>query len=199
MNYFGLWRYIRSIKPSHLAFNAYLETRTLIQVTTETRYNILGYGLTGQYDCGTRPQTNIIAELPDMEVLIEAEGQPFGIDFRFAGTCPQPNILFEQDGMTTVEPELTATPYIIPYPMTQDGNRSHAGTHPQPNIVGGISDTDVDTDILTQGVVYTFEPTGTKPQPDTQYGTVGDGLQPIIKTKSYSAKYIPCGTKLTGE
>lgn len=196
LNYIGIWKYIRKIKPSHLAFDALLETRTAIQITIGTRYNLLGYGLTGQYNAGTRPWTNVTAALRDTGVLIGAEGRPSVFDFPLAGTLPGPNILFKQDGMM-IDPVLTAAPYQVAYPMTGDDGR--AGTHPQPNVAGGISDTGVETDISAQGLVFPFEAAGTKPQPDTRYSADGGGLKPTIQTENYGVAFVMCGTKLTGE
>lgn len=41
--------YIREIKPSHLRFEAAVETKVEITIEIDTQWNLLGFGLTGQY------------------------------------------------------------------------------------------------------------------------------------------------------
>ena len=229
LNYLGVRRYVRRIKPSHLSFDVFLETPVTISIMIETGYNLLGYGLTGTYYCGTRPWPNIRAELRDVAVTIEAAGQPAVFDFTLAGTKPQPNIRFTQDALT-VSPEIVGDAYNVPYPLTSEA--MNAGTKPQTNVLGAIADavvgaditgagvkfpydlagtkpqpstrftateTTLGADINAKGFVFPFEITGTKPAPNIRLNAAGGGLSPVIEAEGFTVIFRMCGTKYTGQ
>jgi hypothetical protein len=227
LNYFEVWRYVREVKPSHLAFHAEIETKIDITVEIGTTYNLLGYGLTGLYNAGMRPNTNIKAELRTFEIEVTPNGISARVDPPLTGTVPQPNVLFTQDELA-VEPDIKGAGYKSKPPMTTETQQ--AGTIPHTEYGGGAGQTDLGADITTKaakapytptgtkpgtanpfiqgdigiggdvsalGAKFAYPATGTKPQANTLLDAADSGIAPTVTTRSYKITFKMCGTGLT--
>ena len=86
LNYAKIFTYIREIKPSHLAFEAAIETKVDITIEVDTSWNLVGFGLTNQYPCGTRPNINVKAQLRDLLVTVDIDELTAAIQPDAAGT-----------------------------------------------------------------------------------------------------------------
>lgn len=200
-------KYVKDTKPSHLAFETTLETRVEIKVLIATEWYLSGYGLTGLYNAGQRPNTNIKAKLHDItvEAGIDSKGaiaprQNTGTVYTTAqGTNPQkmptPSVIFRQDS-AEVDAYITAAGYKTNAPTAAESN-SEAGRYPHTQIIGRQEDTGISAEIDGKATAIPYTPAGTQPDTQLKLGKTGGGIVPQIQTESYTVKYPMCGTKIT--
>lgn len=206
--YAKVFRYIREIKPAHLAFEAAVETKVDITIEIDTRWNLLGFGLTGQYNAGTRPNTNTKAALRDLVVTVDAGGlaalfQPESTGTVFAsgypaGEAPQrmpaPSTAFSQ-AWVEVDAEVSGSGYAVKAPPAAQENRE-TGQYPHTQIKGGTADISVSPEISTIGAVFTADQAGTKPQTNIRFTESGTTeVTAEIGAHGYKVPHEITGTK----
>lgn len=204
LNYAKIFTYIREIKPSHLAFEAAIETKVDITIEVDTSWNLVGFGLTNQYPCGTRPNINVKAQLRDLLVTVDIDELTAAIQPDAAGTVfasgsienPQrmnpPSTVFQQTH-TGVGAEINGGGYTAKAPPASE--ESVTGQYPHTNIKGGRADTGVTAEIAGDGYPFTAEPAGTKPDPQTLFHTGGAVVTAEVGASGYTAQTDLTGTK----
>lgn len=204
LNYAKIFTYIREIKPSHLAFEAAIETKVDITIEVDTSWNLVGFGLTNQYPCGTRPNINVKAQLHDLLVTVDIGELAAAIQPDAAGTVfasgsienPQrmnpPSTVFQQT-QTGVGVEIGGGGYAAKAPPASE--ESVTGQYPHTAIKGGTADTGVTAEIAGDGYPFTADPAGTKPDPQTLFHTGGAVVTAEIGASGYAAQADPAGTK----
>lgn len=204
LNYAKIFTYIREIKPSHLAFEAAIETKVDITIEVDTSWNLVGFGLTNQYPCGTRPNINVKAQLRDLLVTVDIDELTAAIQPDAAGTVfasgsienPQrmnpPSTVFQQTH-TGVGAEIGGSGYAAKAPPAS--GESVTGQYPHTNIKGGRADTGVVAEIAGDGHPFTADPAGTKPNPQTLFHTGGAVVTAEVGASGYTAQTDLTGTK----
>ena len=204
LNYAKIFTYIREIKPSHLAFEAAIETKVDITIEIDTSWNLVGFGLTNQYPCGTRPNINVKAQLRDLLVTVDTDTLAASIQPGTAGTVfasgsienPQrmnpPSTVFRQTH-TGVGAEIGGGGYAAKAPPAS--RESMTGQYPHTNIKSGRADTGVTAEIAGDGHPFTAEPAGTKPNPQTLFHTGGAVVTAEVGASGYAAQADLTGTK----
>ena len=204
LNYAKIFTYIREIKPSHLAFEAAIETKVDITIEVDTSWNLVGFGLTNQYPCGTRPNINVKAQLRDLLVTVDTDTLAASIQPGTAGTVfasgsienPQrmnpPSTVFRQTH-TGVGAEIGGGGYAAKAPPAS--RESMTGQYPHTNIKSGRADTGVTAEIAGDGHPFTAEPAGTKPNPQTLFHTGGAVVTAEVGASGYAAQADLTGTK----
>lgn len=204
LNYAKIFTYIREIKPSHLAFEAAIETKVDITIEVDTSWNLVGFGLTNQYPCGTRPNINVKAQLHDLLVTVDIGELAAAIQPDAAGTVfasgsienPQrmnpPSTVFQQT-QTGVGVEISGSGYAAKAPPATE--ESVTGQYPNTNIKGGTADTGVTAEIAGDGHPFTADPAGTKPNPQTLFHTDGAVVTAEVDASGYAAQADLAGTK----
>lgn len=204
LNYAKIFTYIREIKPSHLAFEAAIETKVDITIEVDTSWNLVGFGLTNQYPCGTRPNINVKAQLRDLLVTVDVEELAAAIQPETTGTVftsgsienPQrmnpPSTVFRQMH-TDVGAEIGGGGFTVNAPPASE--ESMTGQYPHPNIKGGTADTGVTAEIDGDGYPFTADPAGTKPNPQTLLHMGGVEVTAEVGASGYTAQADITGTK----
>lgn len=165
--------FIREIKPSHLAFETAVETKVEIRVLIETDWNLLGFGLTGQYNAGTRPNINVRAQLYGITVDAEIGTKGASIPTQEAGTTyatapgtdpqrmPTPSTVFLQDS-TEIDALITAAGFRSNPPTTAESG-SETGRYPNTHILGRTEDATVTAEVESKAAKAAHTPAGTVP------------------------------------
>ena len=196
--------YVREIKPSHLAFDVTVETKIEIQVLIETTYNLIGFGLTGQYNAGTRPNRNVKAQLYDIivDAEIETKGasiptQDTGATYATApGTDPQrmptPSVIFRQDS-AEIDALITAKGFQATAPLTTE-SQNETGRYPHTQYAGRMEDTTILAETETKAAKYTHTPAGTVPETQHRFAQSAAEIRAAVEGAGYSFQADPAGT-----
>lgn len=197
--------YIREIKPSHLRFEAAVETKVDITIEIDTQWNLLGFGLTGQYNAGMRPNTNVKAHLRDLLITIDKEAvgavfksQEAGTAYAtVAGTQTQrmnpPSTVFAQD---SVDIGIGADGKGYGAKAPPAGSESSvAGQYPYTQTKGAATDINVENIIEANGTGFTPTAAGTKPYQQRLFAESGTAeITAEIKTEGYPFQPDATGT-----
>ena len=198
--------YIREIKPSHLRFEAAVETKVEITIEIDTQWNLLGFGLTGQYNAGMRPNTNIRAQLRELLITIDREAigavfepQAAGTAYATAaGTQTQrmnpPSTVFSQDSVG-IGIGAEGKGYGTKAPLTGTES-SVAGQYPYTQIQGADTDINVGNIIEAKGAGFTPPAAGTKPYQQRLFAESETAeVAAEIKAEGYAFQPEAAGTK----
>ncbi len=198
--------YIREIKPSHLRFEAEVQTKVDITIEIDTQWNLLGFGLTGQYNAGTRPNTNIKGQLRDLLITIDREAigavfepQEAGTAYATAdGTQTQlmnpPSTVFAQDSVG-IDIGADGKWYSAEAPLTGTES-SVAGQYPYTQTRGAVSDINVENIIEANGAEFTPTAAGTKPYPQRLFAeSETSEVAAEIEATGYSFQPEAAGTQ----
>jgi len=203
-NYVKIFEYVRKIKPSHLAFEATVETKVDITIEIGTSWNLVGFGLTGQYNCGTRPNINTKGRLHDLFITVDAEGLAAAIRPEVAGTLfasgnienpqrmPTPSTKFSQTA-ADVAAEIDSKGFTAIAPQTAEERK--IGQFPDTQIKGGLTDTEILAEVSGKGTPFKADLAGTKPQTQVQFNQGRADVTAYVDTKGYPFKSDMAGTK----
>lgn len=203
-NYAKIFEYVREIKPSHLAFEAAVETKVDITIEIGTSWNLVGFGLTGQYNCGTRPNINTKGRLHDLMITVDAEGLAAAIRPEVAGTLfasrniedpqrmPTPSTKFSQTAVD-VAAEIDSKGFTAIAPQTAEERKT--GRFPNTQIKGGLTDTEILAEVSGKGTPFKADLAGTKPQTQVQFNQDRADVTADVDTKGYLFKPDLVGTK----
>lgn len=202
--YIKIFEYIREIKPSHLAFEAAVETKVDIKIEIDTSWNLVGFGLTGQYNCGTRPNINIKSQLRDLFIKVNTEGIATTIQSEVAGTLfasgnienPQrmatPSTKFSQT-VVDVAAKVDSKGFTVISPPTVEERKT--GRFPDTQIKARLSDTEILAEVSGKGTPFKADSTGTKPQTQVRFNQSRADITADVDTKDYPFKSDVAGTK----
>lgn len=203
-NYARIFEYVREIKPSHLAFEAAVETKADISIRIDTSWNLVGFGLTGQYNCGTRPNINTKARLHDLLIAADAEGLAAAIQPEAAGTLfasgnienpqrmPTPSTKFSQTAVD-VEAEADSKGFTAIAPLTAEERES--GRFPNTQIKAVLSNMEILAEARGKGTSFKADLVGTKPQIQIHFSQGSAGITTDVDTKGYPFQADMAGTK----
>lgn len=204
LNYAKIFTYIREIKPAHLAFDAAIETKLDITIEVGTSWNLVGFGLTNHYPCGTRPGINVKVQLHDLLLTVDMDELAAAIRPEVAGTVfasgnvenPQrmnpPSTVFQQTH-TDVSENIGTSSFAVKAPPAS--GESAAGQYPHMNVKGSIAYMGVSAEIAGDGHTFTADPAGTKPNPQTLFQKGSTGVTAEVSAGGYAAKADIAGTK----
>lgn len=196
-NYARIFEYVQEIKPSHLAFEAAVETKVDITIEIGTSWNLVGFGLTGQYNCGTRPNINTKGRLHDLFIMVDAEGLAAAIQSEVAGTKPQESVRVAHREVIVAE-DVEAVAYHALYSPTKSAD-SETGRYPETQMLAGTTQMEIEPYITAKGFcVSDSVKAGTKPQTEETLNESG-AIMPTIETDSYVVSFRMCGTDVTRE
>lgn len=196
--------YIREIKPSHLAFETAVETKVEIRVLIETGWNLIGVGLTGQYNAGTRPNINVRAQLYGITVEAEIGTVGASIPTQEAGTTfatapgtdtqrmPTPSTVFLQDSME-IDALTTAAGFKTAPQMAAESG-SETGRYPNTHILGRIEDTDVLAEVEGLAAKAAHTPAGTVPATQHIFAQSAADIRAEVTAAGYGITPNPAGT-----
>ena len=196
--------YIREIKPSHLAFETVVETKVEIRVLIETDWNLLGFGLTGQYNAGTRPNTNVKAQLYGITVEAEIDTKGASIPTQEAGTTyaaapgtdvqrmPTPSTMFLQES-TEIDARITAAGFTAAPQMTAESG-SETGRYPNTHILGRIEETAILAEVEGKAAKAPHTPAGTVPGTQHIFAQSAAEIHADVAAAGYSIAPDAAGT-----
>lgn len=197
--------YIRGIKPSHLRFEADIETKVEIRVLIETRWNLIGFGLTGQYDAGTRPNTNIKAQLYGITVEAEISAKGAKLNAQDTGTSyasadgtdiqrmPTPSTIFRQS-KAEIKAAVGAQGYAAAAPMTSE-SRSETGQYPHTQLLGRSEDSTIAAEIGGKAGKFMHTPAGTAPDVQHRFMQTAAQIQADADGRGYAITAELTGTQ----
>lgn len=198
-------QYIWEIKPSHLAFDTLVETKVVINVLIDTKWDLYGYGMTGLYNAGTRPDINIKGQLYDIIVDAETAAKGAGITTEVTGTVyatapgtdtqrmQVPSTAFVQDRVI-VDAETAGAGFRTEAPpASEEGNET--GRYPSPHIIGHAEKADIIAHTGGKAADIPQIPAGTVP--DIRYRFSQDSAEIRAETASSGSAYTTdqAGTK----
>lgn len=202
--YIKIFEYVREIKPSHLAFEAAVETKVDIKIEIDTSWNLVGFGLTGQYNCGTRPNINIKSQLRDLFIKVNAEGIATTIQSEVAGTLfasgnienpqrmPTPSTKFSQT-VVDVAAKIDSKEFtVIALPTAEERK---TGKFPDTQIKARLSDTEILAEVSGKGIPFKADSTGTKPQTQVRFNQENASITANVDTRGYVFQLDLAGTK----
>lgn len=162
-------KFIREIKPSHLAFDTLIETKVLIRALVNTDWALYGNGMTGMYNAGTRPGISIRARPEDLSITAgtaEAHGEtaPEQTGTVFAAEqaqrMPQPSTSFRQEDTAATVTD-GAAGYQAKAPVTREYRES--GRYPDTAVKARLEDEAVTAETDGAGYKAQRDTAGTKP------------------------------------
>lgn len=198
--------YIREIKPSHLRFEAAVETKINITIEIDTEWNLLGFGLTGQYNAGTRPSTNVKAQLHDLAITIDKEAIGAAFNPQETGTAyatsegtdtqrMHPYSTVFGQSRVNIDVDAGAAGFHTSPPQTQETGQD-TGTHPNTKYLGGAKDINVLTEVGSKGAAFKPAAAGTNPNHQILFNESETAeVEADITGEGYGFKPDKAGTK----
>ena len=194
-------KFIREIKPSHLAFDTVVETKILIHVLIDTKWDLYGTGMTGMYNAGTRPDISIKAQLHDITVtaetsLITGMAIPERTGTVFAAEETQrmnpPSTVFEQ-AQAIIDVLGDGNGYSASAPWTDKEQRT--GQYPSTSIKGRTEDREITAETEGAAAKIPHDHAGTIP--DIQHHFLQSEADITAATEAERYKYTAdaAGTK----
>jgi phage tail P2-like protein len=168
----------------------YYQGSVSVSVIAKTEYWVYSVPLTGQLKAGTEPYRNRAGAVGNAVIGIKAQAAGYIAESAPTGTRPYRNITFAKNDIEIVSDSDTEK---YGFTSNQTG-KAKAGTVPQRNTAGGISDGTVTAQAAGKGYRFESDLAGTKPDRNILFETAETAAVGQTETEAYLYENAFTGT-----